>query len=98
MKRIVQAVYPAFTSEGDERVREAALDILRYLPARSVREIQLALDVAEDAGDRAVQLACALALQYAQPETPDAWNALEAGKGSRVDAVREAVEEKLKNR
>ncbi len=56
---IVQCIHPAFTSASDERVREAALDIVRYLPARSAREIQFVLQVGKvrDMVQQAVWLA-----------------------------------------
>ncbi len=33
--KIVQGVYPSFTSASDETIRATALDILRYLPLRT---------------------------------------------------------------
>jgi len=98
VEEIVQCVYPTFTATSNELVREAALDILRYLPARSVNEIRYALNLAEQAIDQQVWQVCAQALQYADPETEEAWQALEVGERSQKKAVREAVEERISRR
>ena len=92
---IVQSVYPAFTSANDETTRAAALDILRYLPLRTENEISYALDLANNATEQQVQAALITALEYANPQTPTAKNALELGRKSPVEVVRKAVEQRL---
>jgi hypothetical protein len=96
IQQIVQSVYPIFTSASDNLLCEAAMDILYYLPARSPHEIQYVLSLAEDAKDKRVQQACAWSLEFTRPETEAAWAALEAGKQSKVMAVRTAVEKRLR--
>jgi len=71
---------------------------LRYVPARSANEIQLVLQLAEDAMDERVQQACASSLVDAEPQEDDAWDALAEGKTSPVEAVRKVVGERLKRR
>ena len=92
---IVQSVYPSFTSASDERVRAAALDILRYLPLRTANEITYVLALAHKTTDQQVQSAIAGALVYANPQTPTDKNSLELGRKSPVEVVRKAVEERL---
>ena len=77
VQQIVGCVYPAFAGANDVIVRECALDILRYLPARSASEIEFVLQLADETTDKRVQAACAEALEYAEPETEEAWAALE---------------------
>ena len=96
--QIVQTTFPVFTSASDNLIHNAALDILRYLPARSVAEITDVLSLAEEAEDEQVQQACAMALQYSNPETEEAWRTLESGRQSRIMEVRKAVEERISRR
>jgi len=95
VQQIVGCVYPTFTGANDVIVRECALDILRYLPARSASEIEFLLS---GPTDKRVQEACAQALEYSAPETEEAWNALERGKQSQVEVVRQAVKKRLERR
>ena len=97
-RQIVQAMYAVFTRTKSDEVREAALDIVRYLPARSANEIEYVLGLAKDMADARIQKACADALEFAIPKTDEAWDALALGKGSGVEAVRKAVEGRLKRR
>jgi len=71
---------------------------LRYVPARSANEIQLVLQLAEEATNKRVQQACASSLRDAEPQGDDAWDALAEGKTSPAEAVRKVVEERLKRR
>ena len=98
VRQVVQYVYPTFTASSDPLVSDAALDILRYLPVRSANESRYVLSLVEQASEQQIWQACALALQYADPETEEAWRALEAGKRSSKKAVREAVEERIRQR
>jgi len=90
--QLVQVACDSFASAGNEEVREAALDILRYLPMRSEHEITSVLQLAERVDDERVEQACALAVEYAEPETPQARAALEAGGWSAIKPVRNAVD------
>lgn len=90
--QLVQVVCDSFAAAGNEEEREAALDILRYLPVRTENEVRSVLRLAERAADERVQQACAAAVAYAHPETPLAWAALEEGRHSAIKLVREAVE------
>ena len=93
---IVSVVYPTFTSARDEDVREAALDILRNLPLRTENEIMFALAGGNKVNDGQVQKAIAQAFGWANPKTVEAKKALELGRQSPVEVVREAVKERLR--
>jgi hypothetical protein len=97
VQRIVQSALPA-TRASDEAIRETALDILRYLPARSANEIRYALDIAENTTDMQAREACALAIRYAEPATKEALTALETGRQSQKQAVRDAVKQAIDER
>ena len=98
IQRIVHFVYPGFLSRGDDEIQDVVLDILRYVPARSVNEIRYVLELAKDATDKRVQRACASSLSSARPQGDDAWDALAEGKTSPVQVVREVIEERLKQK
>ena len=98
LQHLAQVACDRAIATGNNAVREVALDMLRYLPARSVNEVNMVLGLAERASDERIRGACADAIRSARPETPDPWAALEAGKGSRVQVVRDAVEECLKRK
>src|SRR3989442_970605 len=85
-------------TDVDGEVKEAALDVIRYLPVRSASEIALVLRLAEDAVGEELQGACVLALAVAKPKDGDAWTVLEKGKRSTVGEVREVVERVLGSR
>ena len=98
IQQIVHFVYPGFLSGGDDEIRDVVLDILRYLPARSVNEIRFVLQLAEDETNERVQRACASSLSGVEPMGDDAWDALAEGKTSPVQVVREVIEERLKQK
>jgi hypothetical protein len=85
------------TNEAIE-VNGVVLDMLKYLPLRSANEITNTLTLAEGSADTRVQDACAYALYYARPETNEAWMALERGKESKLEAVRQNVGVVLRRR
>lgn len=98
IRQIIQTITPYFTSTTDD-VRDAALDILRYLLARSGDEIRFVIEGAEQAKDEQVRDAYCYALRYARPLGKSERNTLERmGKGSQVKAVREATEGALSRR
>ena len=100
IQTLISVVYPAFTSTGDDEVDEAARDVLRYLPARSAKEIEYALQLVKGVTvtDRFTQKALVEALKYASPKDDEEWKALELGKQSSIAAVGEAVEQRLAQR
>ena len=98
IQEIVQIIQPIFTSTRNDEISGIVLDILSYLPARSANEIEYVLQLINDATDERIQIACASALRYASPGTPEAWTALEVGRQSKVEVVRKAVGEGLERR
>jgi hypothetical protein len=92
VRGIVETALASTASTDIADVQQTALDILRTLPARSANEIVFVLQLAENTTDKNVQAACAHVLKQAAPVTFNAWTALEAGKRSKVEAVRKAVE------
>jgi coproporphyrinogen III oxidase-like Fe-S oxidoreductase len=60
IRQIVEVMYAVFTATDNVVVREVALDIVRYLPGRSVNEINNILELAKNAR---IQEACAYALE-----------------------------------
>ncbi len=97
-QQIARAAVGVLGAEDADDIYEAALDVLRYLPARSADEINFVLDLSRDKKDERIRSACAYALRYARPKMAAAWAALEAGRQSEVQSVRSAVEEALKRR
>jgi len=75
-----------------QSLREAILDIIRFSPSRTLREIKFMLQLADEVSDESIQQACAYALERAKPVSSEAWAALESGKQSSVKAIRTAVE------
>src|SRR6266568_1273566 len=98
IQETVQIIQPIFTSTRNDEISGIVLDILSYLPARSANEIEYVLQLINDATDERIQIACASALRYASPGTPEAWTALEVGRQSKVEVVRKAVGEGLERR
>src|SRR6266568_1747075 len=89
---IAQVASVGLISTENDEVREAMLDIVRYLPARSVNEIKMVLQLAEGSTDERIQRACAVALERSRPKTSDDWAVLELGEQSKVMVIRNAVE------
>ena len=94
MQKYIRRANTGFLSTGDDEMKEAALDILRYLPVRSAGEIRTVSQLAESATDEKVQRAYAASLEKAEidKDDADAWKELATGRESRVDAVREEIE------
>ena len=84
--------------DNNEDTHEAALDVLRALPARTAPEITLLQQIANKAQDEQIQRACAFALRRAQPLDEAVWNALEQVLASPVQVMREAVEMVIKRK
>ena len=93
VQQIIQCANNNCTSIDDE-VREAALDILRYLPVRFAKEIKVVLQLAEGATNSDVRQAYAASLRRARlgKDDIDARKELEMARNSYIDEVREAVE------
>ncbi len=91
---IIASAKDGHAMQGDDEVKEAALDILRYLPVRSADEIRDVIQLAESATDGDLRQAYASSLRRARPgkDDADAWKELEVGRKSHVDEVREAAE------
>jgi hypothetical protein len=83
-------------NDSDTLVRDAALDLLDSLPARTVEEISLVRQIAEGIQDQRARKVCANSLLYAKPVDEQAKQELEKGLGSTVPEVREAVAEAMK--
>ncbi len=79
----------------DRATREAALDVVRALPTRTVGEVNYIVEVAQDAQgedrQKDIQAACGLALRRASSEVSEIRTALKQAKLSSVDAIREAA-------
>ena len=82
----------------DEEVRQAALDVVCYLPARTVGEINFVLRIVNDTNNQALSGACAFSLERARPMDNAAWDALEQGRSAAANEVRKAVEKTLRRR
>ncbi len=82
----------------DTEPREAVLDVVRYLPARTANEVRFVLQTINGTADSGVHAAGAYALRIARPKDTEAWQELEQGKLSSVGEVRKAVEEALQRR
>ncbi len=76
--------------DSDGEIREAALDVLRSLPARTSGEIVLVRQLAEKTHDENVRKACLLALRYAQPVDDEGWHEIEQGCTSPIQEIKEA--------
>ena len=98
-RRLAEAVLEELaTANADEGVREASLDVLGALPARTAAEVALLQQIADKAQDEQVQHACAYALQRAQPLDETAWGAIEQMQDSPVQVMREAAQAVIKLR
>ena len=98
IEQIVDGVIAVLQATRENEVKEAALDVLRYLPVRSADEIAYVVRLAEGTTDSSVQEACAYALLFADKEKDDVKAALEMAKRSRVEAIRRRAEEMLERR
>lgn len=95
VQHIVQAITLYLTSTTDD-VRNAALDILRYLPVRTEHEIRFVVSGAEQAQNKQIRDAYCYALHYAQPLGENEEQVLrEMDKRSQIEEVHEAVESAL---
>lgn len=84
--------------DTDEEVCEAALDVLRALPARTAPEIALLQQIANTNQDGQIQRACVIALQRAQPLDEAARGALEQVLTSPVQMLREMAQAVIKRK
>ena len=97
VQHIAGIAIQCFLSATVQDVQDAALDILRYLPARTINEIHFVVTQAEQAQDLQVRGAYCEALRYAQPEDDIAKKVLEkVGKDAQVAQVREAARRALR--
>jgi hypothetical protein len=78
-------------STNDEETHQAALDVLRSLPARTAAEIALLRQYAEQTVDPRIQGACAYALDFAQPLNDEAWHEIEMAQKSEVKGLAEVA-------
>jgi hypothetical protein len=83
---------------NDEYVREAALDVLAVLPARTKAEIALIWGILDETQNKQIQEVCADVLLNAESIDEAAERELEKGKSSPVNVIREIVEKKMENR
>jgi glutamine synthetase len=92
LEEIVQVALARYqTARQDDMVMQAALDVLRYLPARTENEVRFLLQCAEQGQDEQVVMACMIALQYADTKQAGVKKALSEGRRSSHRAVREVV-------
>jgi hypothetical protein len=96
LQQAVQVLIDVFNSLSFDEVSDAILEIVSYLPARSVKEIKIILQLALETTDERIQQACALALGRSDPRTPEAWNVLESALQSNVADIHIVVEERLR--
>ncbi|MGH2506128.1 MAG: NACHT domain-containing protein [Ktedonobacteraceae bacterium] len=99
VEEIQQLAHAALGELADEDVREAALDVLRALPARTSVEVALIQQLVANAQDQQIHDACATALERAQPLDEAAWDAIaQQSTASPALAVRKAAEAVLERR
>jgi hypothetical protein len=84
----------AETSSTQKELREALLDILRYLPAHSGEEIAFVRQLAENAADQEIQQSLVQALRFARPHK-DALPVLQAAASSTNTLVATAAQQAL---
>ncbi len=96
LEEIAQAVLAQYQTMQQDDGKQAALDVLRYLPARAEGEVRSLLQLAEQGQDEQVAAACAQALQYADTKQVGVKKALSEGRKSSHRAVREVVERLLR--
>lgn len=82
----------------DTEAREAALDVVRYLPMRTENEVQFVWKIVNGTVESSIHNACAYALGRAKPKDDGAWEALRLGETSQVREIREAVASVLRRR
>ncbi len=70
-QRIALCAKNNFVSATNDEVKEAALDIIRYLPVRTADELTFVIQFAEAPSENAIQKACGEALRYARGYTPE---------------------------
>jgi hypothetical protein len=98
LQQIAQTAEFGFTATDNNESCEAILEIMRYLPARSMNEIKSVLRLAGENRDTRIQQACAVALRRSVPCTPDAWHMLESALHTKVLVISVAVKERLERR
>ena len=96
LQEIARTAMGSYHIAGDDDMREAALDVLRHLPARSESEAALVLKLAEDALDERERGAILEAAQLGNLKDNGVRRALQAGRQSIHKTVREAVEQLLR--
>jgi hypothetical protein len=79
------------SEDKDPETREAVLEVLRSLPARTIVEIHLIQQIAQKAQNAQIQAACATALKYALPLDEQAWQAIEQVQTSSLQELAEAA-------
>ena len=83
VQQLVNGIGAVLRTRPRDEVKEAALDVLRYLPVRSANEVRYVARLVEGTRDTSVQEACAGALSRAKPKDADAWEAVERVLGRR---------------
>lgn len=102
VQQIALLARDSFVWSSTDEVRAVALDIVYYVPLRSASEIAFLLHLAEESSEKRIRGACAGAIRLLQyddaPLTPEVRAALEAGKLSIVETIRDAVESVLERK
>ncbi len=97
------ALTELLTTQNDVERREATLDVLRSLPARTQGEIQYILRIAEAPQQytwlvEPLQAACARALKQAEPIDEQAWLVIEQLQTSSVQQIAQAAQSLVYNK
>ncbi|HLH62836.1 MAG TPA: hypothetical protein VKV20_14235 [Ktedonobacteraceae bacterium] len=96
LQQIVRVTLSSFLSTESGEVREIALTILRSLPTRSTKEIEMVLKVAEESDCNPIKQACATALAETSSRTPTVREKPILGLSSNGAIARSTVEEHLR--
>jgi hypothetical protein len=95
LQEIQMYVSTAYSCLHNRETREAALDVIRALPARTSAEVNYIVQVAQDVQDQDtredIQTACGVALRYVSTKVPETRAALEQAELSPVGVIREAA-------
>lgn len=96
LQEIARVAMGSYQIARDDEAREAALDVLRYLPARSESEAALLLSLAEDAPDERERKAILEAAQRGNLKDDGVRKTLQTGGQSKHKTVRDTVEQLLR--
>ncbi len=98
LEDLARTAYIGLSLVNNDEAHKTTLETLGYLNVRTESEIKFVLQLADATLDEEIQRACMSTLEKSEPQTDDAWKVLEAGKDSKVEAIRHVVESLLKKK